>query len=202
MNDYRKFVMILKNNKIDDYENYITTKLVGEHLYAKNKISELYYKFHVLGKEVIKRVTEEEASLISTHKHDFKPTFRLMYEDLEPWKSTYDDTSNNQKSLEESFFDNYNFKDDKEKVGIESLPKPDPTDFNEEFEKELQKLKQLQEEALKGKEKFKHADRNKDKPQGWHLMKVYVDSEGNVFHKGKEKPDLKGTLPQTIIKEP
>ena len=38
------------------------------------------------------------------------------------------------------------------------------------------------------------------RPSGWHFMKEFVDKDGNVFHKGKEQPDLKGTLPPTKIK--
>jgi len=38
------------------------------------------------------------------------------------------------------------------------------------------------------------------RPPGWHFMKQYVDKQGNVFHKGIEQPDLKGTLPLTKIK--
>jgi len=38
------------------------------------------------------------------------------------------------------------------------------------------------------------------RPSGWHWMKVFVDKEGNVFHKGKEQPKLKGTLPPTKVK--
>jgi len=38
------------------------------------------------------------------------------------------------------------------------------------------------------------------KPKGWHFMKVFVDSAGNVFHEGKEQPKLKGTLSATPIK--
>ena len=30
--------------------------------------------------------------------------------------------------------------------------------------------------------------------RGWQFMKEFVDKEGNVFHKGKEQPKLKGTL--------
>jgi len=37
------------------------------------------------------------------------------------------------------------------------------------------------------------------KPKGWRFMKVFVDSDGNVFHKGEEQPTLKGTLPTTVI---
>jgi len=43
--------------------------------------------------------------------------------------------------------------------------------------------------------------KNKNKkPPGWHWMKEFVDSEGNVFYKGKEQPKLKGTLAPTKIK--
>ena len=38
------------------------------------------------------------------------------------------------------------------------------------------------------------------RPAGWHFMSEFVDKDGNVFHKGKEQPDLKGTLPPTKIK--
>ena len=38
------------------------------------------------------------------------------------------------------------------------------------------------------------------RPRGWAFMKEFVDKEGNVFHKGKEKPELKGTLQPTVIK--
>ncbi len=39
-----------------------------------------------------------------------------------------------------------------------------------------------------------------DRPPGWHFMKEFVDKKGNVFHKGKKQPELKGTLPPTIVK--
>ena len=39
------------------------------------------------------------------------------------------------------------------------------------------------------------------RPAGWHFMKEYVDKWGNVFHKGVEQPDLKGTRPITLTKE-
>ena len=38
------------------------------------------------------------------------------------------------------------------------------------------------------------------RPAGWHWMAEFVDKDGNVFHKGKEQPKLKGTLPPTKIK--
>ena len=37
------------------------------------------------------------------------------------------------------------------------------------------------------------------RPAGWHFMKEFVDVDGNVFHKGVEQPDLKGTLPPTKV---
>ena len=38
------------------------------------------------------------------------------------------------------------------------------------------------------------------RPAGWHFMNEFVDGDGNVFHKGVEQPDLKGTLPPTKVK--
>ena len=38
------------------------------------------------------------------------------------------------------------------------------------------------------------------RPTGWHFMNEFVDADGNVFHKGKEQPKLKGTLPPTKVK--
>ena len=38
------------------------------------------------------------------------------------------------------------------------------------------------------------------RPPGWHFMKEFVDKKGNVFHKGKEQSELKGTLKPTKVK--
>ena len=38
------------------------------------------------------------------------------------------------------------------------------------------------------------------RPAGWHFMNEFVDKKGNVFHKGKEQPELKGTLSPTKVK--
>ena len=40
------------------------------------------------------------------------------------------------------------------------------------------------------------------RPAGWHWMAEFVDKDGNVFHKGREQPKLKGTLPPTKVKPP
>jgi len=40
------------------------------------------------------------------------------------------------------------------------------------------------------------------RPPGWHFMNEFVDKDGNVFHRGKEQPKLKGTLAPTKVKEP
>ena len=36
-------------------------------------------------------------------------------------------------------------------------------------------------------------------PRGWRFMKVFVHSNGSVYHKGIEQPELKGTLEPTKI---
>ena len=57
--------------------------------------------------------------------------------------------------------------------------------------------------ALKPMDEFFGKQRvSTGRPAGWHFMNEYVDKDGNVFHKGKEQPDLKGTLPPTKVKPP
>ena len=47
----------------------------------------------------------------------------------------------------------------------------------------------------------KHTTKKKTgRPPGWHFMNEFVDKDGNVFHKGKEQPELKGTLKPTKVK--
>ena len=45
--------------------------------------------------------------------------------------------------------------------------------------------------------KEKKSYRPTGRPAGWHWMAEFVDKDGNVFHRGKEQPKLKGTLPPT-----
>tara|TARA_Y100001938_G_scaffold140708_1_gene209307 strand:+ start:1176 stop:1589 length:414 start_codon:yes stop_codon:yes gene_type:complete len=55
--------------------------------------------------------------------------------------------------------------------------------------------------ALKPMDEFFAKQRvSTGRPAGWHFMNEFVDKDGNVFHKGKEQPDLKGTLPPTKVK--
>ena len=57
--------------------------------------------------------------------------------------------------------------------------------------------------ALKPLDEFFAKTRPKTgRPAGWHFMNEFVDKDGNVFHKGKEQPELKGTLPPTKVKPP
>ena len=51
-------------------------------------------------------------------------------------------------------------------------------------------------------EEPKSAYKPTGRPAGWHFMNEYVDADGNVFHKGKEQPKLKGTLPPTKVTPP
>ena len=47
---------------------------------------------------------------------------------------------------------------------------------------------------------FKSTKPKTGRPPGWHFMNEFVDKDGNVFHKGKEQPKLKGTLKPTKVK--
>lgn len=46
-----------------------------------------------------------------------------------------------------------------------------------------------------------NANSGPKRPRGWQFMAVYVDVDGNVFYKGEEQIDLKGTLEPTQIEE-
>jgi len=55
--------------------------------------------------------------------------------------------------------------------------------------------------ALKPMDEFFSKKQQKTgRPPGWHWMSEFVDKDGNVFHKGKEQPELKGTLKPTKVK--
>jgi len=56
--------------------------------------------------------------------------------------------------------------------------------------------------AFVGFPKEKKAYTPTGRPAGWHFMNEFVDADGNVFHKGKEQPKLKGTLPPTKVTPP
>ena len=57
--------------------------------------------------------------------------------------------------------------------------------------------------ALKPMDEFFGKQRvSTGRPAGWHFMNEFVDKDGNVFHKGVEAKQLKGTLPPTKVKPP
>tara|TARA_R110000796_G_scaffold11578_1_gene39191 strand:- start:300 stop:713 length:414 start_codon:yes stop_codon:yes gene_type:complete len=55
-------------------------------------------------------------------------------------------------------------------------------------------------DMIKFPETIKKQKVSSGKPAGWHFMSEFVDKDGNVFHKGKEQPKLKGTLKPTKVK--
>ena len=55
-------------------------------------------------------------------------------------------------------------------------------------------------DMMKFPDTIKKQKKSSGRPPGWHFMNEYVDKKGNVFHKGKEQPDLKGTLKPTKVK--
>ena len=49
---------------------------------------------------------------------------------------------------------------------------------------------------------FAKTHKKTGRPAGWHWMNEFVDKDGNVYHKGKEQPELKGNLKPTKVKPP
>mgnify|MGYP003962009627 FL=1 len=48
---------------------------------------------------------------------------------------------------------------------------------------------------------FKGTPPKTNRPRGWAFMSSFVDKDGTVYRKGKEMPELKGTLPPTKVKK-
>lgn len=46
---------------------------------------------------------------------------------------------------------------------------------------------------------YSQAPKKQGFPKGWKFMKVFVYSDGTVYHRGVEQPELRGTLEPTII---
>jgi len=73
--------------------------------------------------------------------------------------------------------------------------------FRDKVDKILRK-EELYEESLKDESrKEKRRKQSTGRQPGWHWMKEFVDKDGNVYHKGVEVPELKGTLPPTKPKK-
>lgn len=216
MNDVRKFILALQNNGIEDWQNYESARADSEgFLYIKHKETGNYFKLHVLGDKGIKKSSFEEATPQGTIPRNYKAIEEPLYKQLDdyesPWekelrefeeqnKSQYNPDSN----PETNNFDYYDFNPIEvvnEERKIEEAPPQ--LDFDEEFQKELEKMKAEQQEMLKKNQKKKpgpntdKTNENSDKPRGWHLKKEFVDKEGNVYFKGVEQPHLKGTKEPT-----
>ena len=52
---------------------------------------------------------------------------------------------------------------------------------------------------VREKKMEKQARKSRGFPQGWHLMKQFVDKDGNVYEFGIEKEDLKGKYEPTVV---
>ena len=61
----------------------------------------------------------------------------------------------------------------------------------------LSRLYKMSPETFKVVSKPKHKPTGR--PSGWHFMNEFVDKDGTVYHRGKEQPKLKGTLPPTKV---
>jgi len=211
--------MALQNNGIKDWQNYESTKSEGEFLFIKHKTTEKYYKVHVLGTKGVFEVTSIDASPVGTMPRDYKAKEKPLYKQLDeyetPWEKELKELEQDQKntynpnvdtpqhfSESENLADKYEF-NPVETVN-EDLNKPPEISFDEEFEKELEDMKIQQQEMLKKNQKKKTGPKKEkdtkdsDKPRGWHLKKEFVDKEGNVYFKGVEQPQLKGTKKPTI----
>lgn len=221
MNDLRKFAYILVSNGINNYQDYTPIRMTKDGtMYVKNSKNGKYLKMKIDGSIEVETVSMEESTdkpISKVEKKNKEVKENLMYKNLDPHEILSSITKNNHhqekedKLKNENIFDgieDYDFNEVETTSNIDSIPS-DPQEIDikieqERLKKEFEELKQKQEEELKKKLKKKPGVKPaklsvKGKPRGWHLMSEYVDSDGNVFHRGVEQPQLKGTIPPTKI---
>jgi hypothetical protein len=221
MNDLRKFAYILVSNGINNYQDYTPVRMTKDGtMYVKNSKNGKYLKMKIDGSIEVETVSMEESTdkpISKVEKKNKEVKENLMYKNLDPHEILSSITKNNHhqekedKLKNENIFDgieDYNFNDVETVSNKDTIPNEsydiDIEVEQERLKKEFEELKKKQEEELEKKLKKKPAKKPakksvEGKPRGWHLMAEFVDSEGNVFHKGVEQPQLKGTIPPTKI---
>jgi hypothetical protein len=204
MNDYRRFVYILQKNGI---ENFKEQELIGTDngfLILKNKNTEKILKVDITANEKPISLKEWEKRENPPEK-PFVPKEEPLYKQLTPEDRIFSDLKDLNQNDEEVIspvMEDYDYDDDDfdQIENVNELKTPPKLDFDEEFKKEMEKIKKEQEEMIKNKTKKKE-DPKKDipgsKPRGWHLREEYVDDKGNVYFKGVVQPELKGTKEPT-----
>jgi hypothetical protein len=61
----------------------------------------------------------------------------------------------------------------------------------------IEDIVEIEDKIVTIKQEIQIDPKDVKKPRGWHFKPVFVDSEGNVYHKGKLQPELKDTLPNS-----
>jgi hypothetical protein len=159
-------LVIVKNSDNDVYEYRSTEKelmlkLVSENQSVREKYDEVVR---------VKDNSENQKQMLMLKYHEMNNDYKKKVEDLTKYinflenRTFYQRISNSTKNKPESI--------EIEVINIETLPEQIQYSDNE--------IKKLQEES-----------KSIRKERGWHFREEYIDSEGNVYHKGKIQPHLK-----------
>ncbi|NPV12879.1 MAG: hypothetical protein HPY57_13995 [Ignavibacteria bacterium] len=165
-------LVIIKDKDKPDVHEYKTTEkniltdLVAENYRVRERYDELSRK--------IDNVENQKQLIILKYK-EMESIYKAQISKLEEYikyleeRGFLDRIKNKKKNIQEINIVSFD-----EPIMLESGPQKTIYSENE--------IKRLEEEAKKVK-----------KPRGWHFYEEFVDSEGNVYHKGKLQPHLKGT---------
>jgi len=166
-------LVIVKNQDKPDVHEYKTTEknvltdLVQENYRVRERYDELSRK--------IDNVENQKNLLILKYK-EMETIYKDQLKTLENYVEFLEERSlmsrikNETKNLKNTNFISYEEQD-------LMIGSPTKTIYSED------EIKRLEQEASKVR-----------KPRGWHFKEEYVDSEGNVYHKGKLQPHLKKSL--------
>ena len=165
-------LVIIKSQDKPDVHEYKTTEkniltdLVSENYRVRERYDELSRK--------IDNVENQKQLIILKYK-EMENIYKNQISKLDEYvkyleeRPLFDRIKNKKKNIQGINIVSYD-----EPILLESGPQK--TIYSEE------EIKQLEDDAKKVK-----------KPRGWHFMDEFVDSEGNVYHKGKLQPQLKST---------
>jgi hypothetical protein len=202
MSKIQRLVRALVNNKITNPFDYILLRSDDAgYIYVQEIKTKKEYKVQVEGKEPMC-----ELSYIPMNSSNNVQKQTIINNDIK--EKEQDLIKDIVKTVERK---NNDFEHEKNKY-----EKKETKTELERLQEEIDNLKLKQEEEL---EKFKKRNNIKenvnelenkisneisnnfypDRIKGWQLLPVFVDSDGNVYHKGIQQPALKGTLPPTIF---
>jgi hypothetical protein len=165
-------IIVKKDNEPDIHEYKSSEKDIILKLVQEN--SNVRFRYDELSRKIDN--VENQKSIIILKYQEMETIYKGQVKQLEEYVDYLENRSffSRLKNIKKNIKNNSIFISYDEPEMLESGPTK--TIYSEE------EVKLLEEQAKQVK-----------KPRGWHFKEEFIDDEGNVYHKGKLQPHLKGT---------